>query len=660
MAELIKVPAKYETAIEVALGGALQNIVTKTDFAAKEAITYLKKQNLGRATFLPINTIKANQATEAEQLALKQPGALGLAVNLVEFEPQYRPVLEYLLGRYVVVENIDRAVEIAQKTNYRVRLVTLDGDVISPGGSLSGGSYQKRGSNLLGRTREISDLQAEIKQLEGRIKVTTQHEADLNDQLTALRSEYSHNNQIIQDHQIQLAALAKDVQQLQEAQRRFEQQIAVLKMEEEEIHKRSWEIHVEIEGLQAKVAELEQYNNQLQAAVAEAQSAMKDNVTRRNTMSEQLTSLKVKVAELIQEEQGLQQSLHRYNQNKAEMLDSISAKERELSEFHGKREELLANITRCKEEFEVQTAEKSSIETALAQLRAEREKMAAQLAECEQDMKRSQKQLTDCQNTLHANEVKQAKIETEVENCLQKLSEEYNLSFEEAMLIRTDIPNRRAVTQRVQELRGLISSLGTVNLGAIEEFQRIQERYGFLSTQIADLEEAKSSLYQVINEMNEIMTVRFSETFDAIKANFEEIYVQLFGGGFAELQLTSPDNLLETGVDIVAQPPGKKPQHLSLLSGGEKALTAISLLFAILKVKPSPFCVLDEIEASLDEANVRRFADFVKAFSRNTQFIVVTHRKGTMEVADVLYGVTMDENGVSKLVSMKLADEKAS
>lgn len=660
VAELIQVPAKFETAVEVTLGGALQNIVTKTDLAAKEAINYLKGQNLGRATFLPINTIKSNQATDSEKQALNQPGALGLAVNLVEFAPEYRPVMEYLLGRVIVVENIDRAVAIAQKTNYRVRLVTLDGDVISPGGSLSGGSYQKRGSNLLGRTREVNELQNQIKQVEAQLASATQVEGQLNEEINAIRQQMTEVRQEMQQHQIGLAALVKDVQQLEEAQKRLNQQKALLEMEEAEIDQRLAEITGDTDRLQEQLLELEQQNHQLQAQVTQAQNSMKDKLTQRNSMSDELTALKVKVAELVQEEQGLQQSLYRYNQNKAELQHSLSSKGQELSQFEGKKEDLLQNITVYRQEVAVQIEAKKQLDAVLTQLRTEREKMASQLAEAEKDMKLAQKLLTDSQNTLHASEVKQAKIEMEVENCLQKLTEDYAMSYEEAMLVRTDIPNRKVVTQRIHELKSFITGLGTVNLGAIEENQRIQERYGFLTAQIADLEGAKASLYEVINEMNEIMTVRFREAFEAIRVNFEEVFIQLFGGGHAQLQLTNPDNILETGVDIVAQPPGKKPQHLSLLSGGEKALTAISLLFAILRVKPSPFCVLDEIEASLDDANVRRFADFVKEFARNTQFIVVTHRKGTMEVADVLYGVTMDESGVSKLVSMKLQDEKAS
>jgi len=661
VAELIQVPAKFETAIEVALGGALQNIITETDKDAKEAIQYLKKQNLGRATFLPLNTIRANSLQGNDAKVAEMTGALGIASELIEVEAKYKPIIANLLGRIVVVENIDQAVKIAQASGYRVKLVTLDGDVINPGGSLTGGSYSKKGANLLGRSREIEDLTKEVASLEKQLAGYRKEEEELARQLKQTGEEMAKLQEKYQQGQIRLATLESELTQLEQEAKRQAQAVELLELERQQLTEQLNQNRLAKETVREELVRLEQLNKETEDKILREQEALRETVESRNRLADAITQLKVELASLQQEEQGLNQALSRYHQNRNEYQASLATKQKEIADLVAKQAQLRREAEDLKAQLKGMVDEKGIRESKLVELREQRSNLAQELDDREKEARQEQKKMAEFRTQLHSAELKEARLETEMENALTRLQDDYGLSYEEALLLKTEITNRRAVTTRIQELKRSLADLGTVNLAAIEEYTRVKERYEFLSGQLTDLEEAKAALYKVINEMNQIMTSRFSEAYQAINSNFTEVFTELFGGGRAELQLTDGDNLLETGIDIIAQPPGKKPQHLSLLSGGERALTAIALLFAILKVKPSPFCVLDEIEASLDEANVTRFADYVKEFANKSQFIVITHRKGTMQVADVLYGVTMDETGVSKLVSMKFSeDEKAS
>jgi chromosome segregation protein len=410
-------------------------------------------------------------------------------------------------------------------------------------------------------------------------------------------------------------------------------------------------------SLQASLATLEAEYAQTQLIVAAQQQELRQAGEGCRVLQAEVTHLKVSLAALRQEEQGINQGLQRYHQQKKQLQLEISQKQSAVADLLNRQAELRLEIENYRGSLVDKAVQLKEQQAALAEHRAEKAELVAALQQKEKAAKTEQQLLNSIQQQLHDGEVKQARMEAEVEGALARLWEEFQLSYEQAVLEKKPLANRRGAVIRVNQLKSGITALGVINLGAIEEYARIKERYHFLSRQVEDLSHAKHSLYQVINEMNLIMTSRFAEAYQAINNSFTQVFHQLFGGGRAELILTDQENLLETGIDIIAQPPGKKPQHLSLLSGGERALTAIALLFAILKIKPSPFCVLDEIEASLDEANVRRFAEFVREFASRSQFIVVTHRKGTMEVADVLYGVTMDETGVSKVVSLKLSEQ---
>ncbi len=655
VAELISVPQEYETAIEVALGGALQFIVTSTDSNAKAGIDLLKRNNLGRATFLPLNTVKHKELRNLNSI-LKSEGCLGVAADLVRFKSEYGPAVQNLLGNIIIAKNTDTALKIAKDNNFGFKIVTLDGDVMNPGGSLTGGSYTKNRSNLLGRKRQIEDLQVEAAKIEQQISDYRDKQAAGVQKLQVLNSRLDQAKEMMQTHNLKIASLTTELEQVKIQQNKVVQTAEVYQMELDQHRERIKDIGYQKEQINGEIVQLQQVNQGLNVKIAEGQKNSAELESRREQVMEKLTGMKVELARLKQEEVNYRQSMDRIQREIDDIIAQVETKNRELAEI----EDQTVNLNRATDGIRLDitrlTEEKIGLEETLNQEKNARDNLTGQINSKEEQVKKTGREFSTMQNQMHTIEVRKARLEAEIEGEQKRLLEEFALSYEEAMLQRVDIGSKREATSRIKELKALIGDLGAVNVAAIEEFAKVSERYTFLQAQYKDLEEAKQSLYKVIEEMDQIMSKRFRKAYEDINQNFTQVFYELFGGGHAELQMTDKENILETGVEIIAQPPGKKPQHLSLLSGGERALTAISLLFAVLMVKPSPFCVLDEIEASLDEANVDRFADFLTKFSQSTQFIVVTHRKGTMEAANVLYGVTMDESGVSKMVSMKLTE----
>lgn len=656
VAELLHVPEEYATAVEVALGGAVQYIVTETDRDAQRAIEFLKANKAGRATFLPLNTIKSNEQDKSLQQIMKTKDCLGSAAGLVKMDNRYKNILQFLLGRIAVFENLDRAREVAGETGYRNKFVTLEGDIINPGGSFTGGSFARGNSGLLSRVSEIEKLINELKQLQKIWTILHADEAEIQKELDGIQNHIEAGRIKIQQKQVQLTGVSKDLEQRKSEQERFDRLLQSINMEIEQEDEEMNRLKHRRKDIKGQMAQLEIKNEDIKQSIEGLQEKLKKNQQLHSQLTSRINANRVQLAALQQEAAGYEQLLARAQSSVEELKQQVKDREDELAGIGVTEAGINEEINVLKEQIINQTGKKGIAEEQLNQLRSERQSDNESLNEMDNRTKQMQKQLHLLQEQIHSLDVRRARIEMEIENARQRLLEEHGLTFEQAVLQKTEIKNRREVTSRIRELKSLIAELGNVNIGAIEEYVRVKERYEFLSVQHNDLEEAKISLYKVIEEMDEIMTRRFRDAFQTINANFSETFTELFGGGNAELQLTNSTNLLETGIDIIAQPPGKKPQHLSLLSGGERALTAIALLFAILKAKPSPFCVLDEIEAALDEANVDRFAGYLKEFAGETQFIVVTHRKGTMEVADVLYGVTMDESGVTKLVSMRMTD----
>ncbi|CAM4250481.1 chromosome segregation protein SMC [Paenibacillus tarimensis] len=660
VAELIRVPEKLETAVETALGGALQHVVMEDERSARAAIAFLKQRQLGRATFLPLDVIKGRSVPEQERrLVASVEGFVGVAADLVGSEPAYSSIVANLLGNVLIAETLEQANRIAAKCQYRFRVVTLDGDVVNAGGSMTGGSLQKKGANLLGRQRQIEQLDEDIKQSGLQLD-------KLRDKVSDLRKELSILGQTIEELRDQGDKRRLEEQQLRSELQQVEQETRYLREQHQMSHEdRSSQMSesTSLDKLKAaaeeRLAQLTAQEARLQQSIKAAEDRRKASESAKEELQTHLTDLKIQVAKTDQEKLSFEDQAVRIrsdiNRAKQELatLRSLAVQQEE------EQRKLEAEKIRQTEELNHYRLKKQECAEQTDFKRAERAGKLRQLEDGESETKEQRAQLRQVEDGIRQTEIAANRLDVELDNVLRKLSEEYELSFELAKE-RYPVPEDVQGTQnQVRDLKRQITMLGDVNLGAIEEYERVRERYEFLDAQKNDLIEAKTTLYQVIREMDEEMGKRFRTTFDAIRSHFGYAFTKLFGGGRADLVMVDPDRVLETGIDIVAQPPGKKLQNLQLLSGGERALTAMALLFAILQVKPVPFCVLDEVEAALDEANVARFAQYLREFSEQTQFIVVTHRKGTMEEADVLYGVTMEEGGVSKLVSVRLEDDEA-
>ncbi|MDF2927664.1 MAG: chromosome partitioning protein Smc [Paenibacillaceae bacterium] len=657
VAELVKVPAEVELAMETALGGAMQHVVVENEANGRDAIAFLKRKQFGRATFLPLDVIRARSIPEQDVRSVSGlAGFVGLAVDLVQYAPVYKDIVGSLLGNVIVADKLEDANRIASRCQYRYRVVTLEGDVVNPGGSMTGGSQQKKSSNLLGRQRQIEEMDQEIKTSVGQLNELKRKAQGMkvelvrdNDKLEELRRAGELKRGEEQGYMAEVAPLQKEWNHAVEQLEMHSQDGEALTAEAEEYEARK------LAALE-QAADLEDKEREIQEAIREAELVRKASEFAKEELVGQLTELKVRAASIAQEQESLKGQEERVRAEHAVLEQELAVNRQLVEQLNGditandrdivNQTELLNDLSIRKRDCTEQTEFK----------RAERAEWHRKL-ETEENHTRDQRvALKRVEEELHQTEVRTNRLDVELENLLKKLGEEYELSYELAKSrypAPEDIP---AAQMRVRELKREINALGEVNLGAIDEFARVSERYEFLSAQKKDLLEAKASLYQVIREMDEEMSKRFRTTFEQIRSHFTVVFAKLFGGGRADLVLVDPAMPLDTGIEIIAQPPGKKTQNLQLLSGGERALTAIGLLFAILHVKPVPFCVLDEVEAALDEANVARYAGYLREFSDVTQFIVVTHRKGTMEEADVLYGVTMEEGGVSKLVSVRLEE----
>lgn len=658
VAELIKVPAHVELAIETALGGALQFIVMENEAHSRAAISFLKEKRLGRATFLPLDIIRERSIAEHERKEIEaSPGFVGIAVDVLQFDGRFRPVIANLLGNVIIAESLEQANRIAAKGKYRYRVVTLDGDVVNAGGSMSGGSQHRKNTSLLGRQRQIEEMDEQIKLAEKDAAKMKRHMEELQEQIAENVAELEQLRQLGEEKRLNEQHVRSELARVEHEAKGIENQLELYSLDHASLLDEKQESEARISELKQQIVMLDETEKALHEAIHEAETNRKSQQSAKDELQAQLTELKVKEAARLQEKQALEEQLNRM---KADLLTAGTQAEQNDAVLQQLEQDIAANEAEQVAQVEMLnelTLQRNSCSEQIEFKRAERAEWVSQLEAEEEETREQRTELKKVESEKHQTEVKVNRLDVELDNLLRNLANDYELSYELAKQ-RYPIPEDIAETKAiVKQLKQQIAALGDVNLGAIEEFERVSERFEFLSQQKADLTEAKQTLYKVISEMEQEMSKLFQETFDEIREQFAIVFTKLFGGGRADLILSEPNQLLETGIEIVAQPPGKKLQNLQLLSGGERALTAIALLFAILHVKPVPFCVLDEVEAALDEANVARFGEYLKAFAEQTQFIVVTHRKGTMEAADVLYGVTMEEDGVSKLVSVRLDDD---
>ncbi|WP_028545120.1 chromosome segregation protein SMC [Paenibacillus taiwanensis] len=660
VAELIRVPEQLETAMETALGAALQHVVMENESVSRQAISFLKQRQLGRATFLPLDVIRARSMHDSDRRVVDgMEGFVGIAADLVQTQSAYTQVVGSLLGNVVIANTLEDANRIAAKLNYRYRVVTLEGDVVNAGGSMTGGSLNKKSANLLGRQRQLEQLGKEITETLAQLKKLTDSIAELKQRTTTGVKRLDDLREQGEAKRISEQHLASELQQIEKEERQLHTQVEA---EQQELALASDEMRTLEAGrltAEQRLAELKVDEDRMHVMIQTAESARRASESEKEELQSQLTDLKVRQGKLDQEIFSLSEQAGRAEQESKTYEREYSHQTQTLIQVQIDLETVERETMKQTEDLNHFGVKKQEAMTSIEFKRADRAVSVQKLDLAESDTREQRTELKQVEEAMRHTEIQANRLDVELDNLLRKLSEEYEISYELAKHRYPMPEDIQAAQLEVKDLKRQISQLGEVNLGAIEEYERVHERYQFLSEQKNDLIEAKTTLYQVIKEMDDEMSKRFKHTFDAIRKQFVVVFSKLFGGGRADLVLIEPDRILDTGIDIVAQPPGKKLQNLQLLSGGERALTAMALLFAILHVKPVPFCVLDEVEAALDEANVTRFAQYLREFSEQTQFIVVTHRKGTMEEADVLYGVTMEEGGVSKLVSVRLEDEEA-
>ncbi len=658
LAQLIKVDRKYETAIEMTLGGALQNIVTSTEEDAKKAINYLKANKLGRATFLPISSVNG-KSFEPGLLAeiSRQPGFCGVASELVSYDQRFKGIILSFLGKVVVTETLDHAISMARKFSYGFRIVTLDGDILATSGSMSGGSLENRSSGILSRNREITELGQELesmrleeKELEKDIKQLIENINEVNKEISGIEGDIKNNELVkIRDE--------SHLSQVEENLRKIAARIEMIKQEKQQLGRQQAETAQELEKYEKELLAIEAEINESKRIVAEHQEKHKEDQTVRdalhtdimdfkisvNSIRESIESVKESSGRIAAEKEALQKSIHRKNVEKTKNLEEIN----DLNTAN----EGMNNVIKGYDE------EKAGRTFEIDRITEERKILEEDLYDIVNKINDINKNILLLQEELNRLEVRNAKLESEMEAIQNRLWDEYELTYSSALELKKDVGSIPQAQKKINELRNQIKELGPVNVAAIDEYIKTKERYEFMSIQRNDMEQAAEKLQRVIYEMTSLMKKQFMEQFRLINENFGIVFKELFNGGRAQLILTDQENVLESGIEIEVQPPGKRLQNMMLLSGGERAFTAIALLFAILRLKPTPFCILDEIEAALDDANVNRFSEYLRKYSSQTQFIMVTHRKGTMEGSDMLYGVTMQEHGVSRIVSMKMGEK---
>lgn len=654
VASCMNIPTGYETAVEVALGGAVQNVITQNEEDADFLIRYLKQNNLGRATFLPITSMKVRYLSNEELSIVRRNKACGVASDLVKFDPSLRIIFESLLSRTVVVESVEKAIALARQTNFSFKIVTLDGEVFSTQGSITGGSKKAITSNLLMRTGEIDNLSVQISKITNSLVEYKSLEENLENALAKLLQESEILSQKVVRAQVENAKQSQNLEQLS---------IYVEELDKERIstsqEKINYSTKVEVISNALSNSDKNVFSqDDGNEKIKNSQKIFNKLRQDRDALQEKLTEIKIEKTTLEGEIANLESEFNRFDESIKRINFSITDIKQNLEKVEN-------NLTSAKEIVSAKLDEVD--DTGIREKILKAKQKLSFLDENKQSLQNEIKKLDESKATLmtEINGVQEkkyqqtstlAKVDTDIETMQEKIYEDYELVYSSCLPLRVENFDVKQGMIEINKLKKDISKLGYINVNAIEDCKELLERYEVLNAQSQDLTTAKEDLTKIIKDLSTEMITRFNNEFVKIQANFSKTFRELFGGGNAKLELTDSEDPLEAGVEIIAEPPGKKLQSITLLSGGEKALTAIAILFAILRLRPMPFCLLDEIEAALDDSNVSRFAQYLKNFSKETQFIVITHRKQTMMLVDSLYGVTMEEPGVSKIVSVKLEE----
>lgn len=658
VADILKVDQKYETAIEIALGGSIQNIVTEDEGTAKRMIAYLKENRLGRATFLPLTTVQGREQT-LDQRILSEPGVLGFAESLVSRDAKFDGIVSYLLGRIVVTDTVDHALALAKKYHYALRIVTLEGELLSPGGALAGGAYQ-HSNNLLGRSRQLSKLAQQTQTVRKEIDQINQSLALKQEKRKEQKKQQDENARLLQELSLSENTARMTLNQEKLDQKQSKQQLEQIERENKELDQQLEEIKKQAGELQVQLSSLENQKEELEKEIADLNERTEKQAQEEQKYSESILALRVEMTRLTQKSNFAQENSDRareeLNQNQEEIdvaqkgmkqrQESSIRSQKEAEEKSAQMDKLQEEIQKAEQKILDLTQKKETIATGHQEFFEKRESLSDRIRDLDQEIFRLNQQ--------------KEKIEEKKAEKSSYLWEEYECTYSDACAMNLS-SIRELSTEKLKkavgEQKAAIKDLGNVNVAAIEEYQEVHERCKLMRTQRDDLTQTQEKLQGVIASLNQAMREQFTKQFAKISENFNRVFQELFGGGKASLSLVEGEDVLDAGIYIYASPPGKKLQNMMMLSGGEKALTAIALLFAIQSLKPSPFCILDEIEAALDDANVKRFAQYLNHLTDDTQFVIITHRRGTMNAADVLYGITMQEKGVSTLVSVSLVDQ---
>ncbi len=656
-ADLMEVPSGLEVAIETALGAALQNVVCQKDQDAKAAVKALKDNKAGRLTFLPMESIKGGVANIPGAVA-SATGFKGLGYDLVKYDSKYDGVFKYLLGRVAIVESMQDAIDFSKKTGAGVRFVTLEGEIVNASGAITGGKYKNATANLLERKGEIGKLAQKSEELEEKgetLKAERESKIVRGKELRDAQTKLEEQEKVLQLEAINLGvqlenekALAKE-NQLKES--KYNQQLENLKKDYDKVVESAKTLHKEAEEAQLKVDELKAANTLL----SQSQEAMKADVEEA---SNAIISVRIERNKLDSEKDSLMMLLDRINDAVKDFGEQIEAKKLKLISFTEEKNQILFGSDDVEENVKANTKEKEELEEYILQVTKEKAEVVAKVEEMSKSQTSVAEKLNASQDQKYQLEIKLARNEAQLDTLKEKLWDEFEISYLQAIELRKEDFVVSTAIKESRDIKNRLKELGDVNVGAIEEYAQVKERYEFLSEQRADAELSKKQLQEIIDDIEKTIKTKFKDNFDKVVTNFEDIFKKLFGGGHAELRLDNEDNPLEAGIEIIAQPPGKKLQNINLMSGGEKTMTAMALMFAVLKTTPTPFCILDEIEAALDDNNIDRFAKYLRSFD-DIQFAIITHQKATMEHADVLYGVTMPERGISKVLSLRLGDDFA-
>ena len=654
VADLLKVPDQYTVAIETALGGAMQNIVVEREEDGKAVINYLKRRDGGRATILPLTSIRPGELREGQSLQ-REPGFVGVGDRLVSFDPRYKNVFSNLLGRVAVMENLDAAIAVARKYGYKFRIVTLDGQVLNPGGSMTGGSAS-RSAGILSRANELERLGKQLEDIRGRVAQGAHDLAEAERETTAARYELETAQNQLRQWEDAILKAEGQVSHCKSVISDLEHQQENLRGELEQLKSRSGQIEEDTQAARTRIQELEGEAAALKSEAEGKAKGQTDLQERSARIAGELSELTAAQAALEAERDATRSSLSELEELKASMAGDRSQSQALVADYESKNESFTQQINEKQEALENLRGENQTQNETVARLNQEKLELEGQRVKSTRESQSLNEELLRTEGEVSRLDQRRVSASMEEKQLLDKLWENYELSHEAAKQQRVEIESVQKASRRIAELKRSISALGNVNVGAIEEFQRVNERYTYLTDQRDDVDRAKKELEEIIADITSEMKTIFAREFKVINEAFGQTFVELFGGGKATLELEDPNDILNCGIEIKVQPPGKALKIITLLSGGEKAFVAIALYFAILKVRPTPFVVMDEIEAALDDANVVRFAHYMRSMSEKTQFIVITHRRGTMEEADILYGVTMQEQGVSRMLTINLND----